>query len=130
DSDDIKYLKAVTKNNVIAKNLKDLRIQYEEDPKQYQFLKQYLTISRAEVFFADKAILIEGDTERILIPTFMRKVDIEEKARLLAVGEDDEFLPLLSQNISTIEVGAYSQIFEKFIDFLGIKSLILTDIDS
>lgn len=128
--DDIKYLKAITKNGVMAKNLKDLRIQYDEDPKQYQFLKQYLTISRAEIFFADKAILIEGDTERILIPTFMRKVDLEEKARLLAAGDDDAFLPLLSQNISTIEVGAYSQIFEKFIDFLGIKSLILTDIDA
>src|SRR5690606_38253969 len=37
---------------------------------------------------------------------------------------------LLSQNISVIEVGAYSQIFEKFIDFLGIKSLVITDIDS
>ncbi|WP_299176724.1 ATP-dependent endonuclease [uncultured Chryseobacterium sp.] len=130
DFDDIKYLKAITKNNVIAKNLKDLRIKYDDDPKQYQFLRQYLTISRAEIFFADKAILIEGDTERILIPTFMCKVDIEQKAKLLAEGTEDTFLPLLSQNISTIEVGAYSQIFEKFIDFLGIKSLILTDIDS
>lgn len=130
DFDDIKYLKAITKNDVTAKNLKDLRTQYDADPKQYQFLKQYLTISRAEIFFADKAILIEGDTERILIPTFMRKVDLEEAARLKAAGNDDTFLPLLSQNISTIEVGAYSQIFEKFIDFLGIRSLILTDIDA
>jgi predicted ATP-dependent endonuclease of OLD family len=130
DFDDIKYLKAITKNDVTAKNLKDLRTQYDAAPKQYQFLKQYLTISRAEIFFADKAILIEGDTERILIPTFMRKVDLEEAARLKAAGNDDTFLPLLSQNISTIEVGAYSQIFEKFIDFLGIRSLILTDIDA
>lgn len=130
DFDDIKYLKAITKNNVTAKNLKDLGAQYEADPKQYKFLKQYLTISRAEIFFADKAILIEGDTERILIPTFMRKVDLDELARLKAEGNADKFLPLLSQNISTIEVGAYSQIFEKFIDFLGVKSLILTDIDA
>ncbi len=130
DFDDIKYLKAIAKNDVTTKNLKDLNAQYDADPKQYQFLKQYLTISRAEIFFADKAILIEGDTERILIPTFMRKVDLEEAARLNAAGNDDTYLPLLSQNISTIEVGAYSQIFEKFIDFLGIKSLILTDIDA
>lgn len=130
DFDDIKYLKTIAKNDVTAKNLKDLRAQYDADPKQYQFLKQYLTISRAEIFFADKAVLIEGDTERILIPTFMRKVDLEEAARLQAAGNADIFLPLLSQNISTIEVGAYSQIFEKFIDFLGIKSLILTDIDA
>ncbi|MBC9230690.1 ATP-dependent endonuclease [bacterium SPL81] len=121
DFEDIKYLKVESKNNVVAKNLSDLIKEYAADPKEYQFLKQYLTISRAEVFFADKAVLIEGDTERILIPTIMRKVDLEEK---------NEFLPLLSQNISIIEVGAYSQIFEKFIKFLGIKSLILTDIDS
>lgn len=38
--------------------------------------------------------------------------------------------PLLSQNISIVEVGAYSHIFEKFIDFIGVKSLIITDIDS
>jgi predicted ATP-dependent endonuclease of OLD family len=130
DFDDIKYLKTENKNNVFAKNLSDLRKQYDADPSQYQFLKQYLTISRAEIFFADKAILIEGDTERILVPTFMRKVDLEEEARLKAEVKEDTFLPLLSQNISIIEVGAYSQIFEKFIEFLGIKSLILTDIDA
>lgn len=130
DFDDIKYLKSDKKNNVVAKNLSDLRKQYESDSKQYQFLKQYLTISRAEIFFADKAVLIEGDTERILIPTFMRKVDIEEAERLKRERKRDSFLPLLSQNISTIEVGAYSQIFEKFIEFLGIKALIVTDIDS
>lgn len=131
DFDDIKYLKAENKNSVVAKNLLDLRKQYDAtDSGQYQFLKQYLTISRAEIFFADKAILIEGDTERILIPTFMRKVDLEEEFRLKKEGKEDPSLPLLSQNISIIEVGAYSQIFEKFIEFLGIKSLILTDIDS
>jgi predicted ATP-dependent endonuclease of OLD family len=130
DFDDIKYLKSENKNNVVAKNLSDLRIEYDADPSQYQFLKQYLTISRAEIFFADKAVLIEGDTERILIPTFMRKVDLEEAARLTAEGKDDTYLSLLSQNISIIEVGAYSQIFQKFIEFLGIKALIITDIDS
>lgn len=130
DFDDIKYLKAESKNNVIAKNLSDLRKKYEDDTNQYEFLKQYLTISRAEIFFADKAVLIEGDTERILIPTFMRKVDLDEAARYSADGQKDNLLPLLSQNISIIEVGAYSQIFEKFAEFLGLKSLVLTDIDS
>ena len=122
DFDDIKYLINNKGNDVIAKNLSQLREEYNEDEKQYQFLKQYLTISRAEIFFADKAILIEGDTERILMPTFMKKVDIEDNST--------SDLPLLSQNISIIEVGAYSQIFEKFISFLGIKALIITDIDS
>lgn len=128
--DDIKYLKKEEKNSVVAKNLKDLIEEYETDPKQYQFLKQYLSINRAEIFFADKAILIEGDTERILLPTLMKKLDLDEKKRFELLEIKDEFIPLLSQNISTIEVGAYSQIFEKFIDFIGVKSLIITDLDA
>ncbi|REH54729.1 putative ATP-dependent endonuclease of OLD family [Tenacibaculum gallaicum] len=128
--DDVKYLKKEGENNVISKNLIDLKIQYQEDPKQYQFLKQYLTLNRAEIFFADKAILIEGDTERILFPTLMKKIDFEEKRRYEVLGQDDLKLPLCSQNISVIEVGAYSQIFEKFIEFVGIKSLIITDLDA
>lgn len=54
DFNDIKYLKIESKNNVIAKNLSDLIKEYEEDPKQYKFLKQYLTISRAEFFLLIK----------------------------------------------------------------------------
>lgn len=130
DFDDIKYLKRENKNSVISKNLKDLQNDYDSGTTQYQFLKQYLTISRAEIFFADKAILIEGDTERILIPTLMRKVDIDEYKRLKQSNIEDPHLPLLSQNISIIEVGAYSQIFEKFIDFLGIRTLTITDLDA
>lgn len=119
--DDIKYLKKVNKNQVISKNLKDLEKEYFENGEEqnYRFLKQYLTLNRAELFFTDKAIFIEGDTERILLPAIMKKIDNEYP--------DDK---LLSQNISIVEVGAHSQIFEKFIDFIGLKSLIITDIDS
>lgn len=130
DFNDLKYLKRESNDGVIAKNLKDLKSEYEVGTTQYNFLKQYLTISRAEVFFADKAVLIEGDTERLLVPTMMRKIDIEEKTKFAALNQNDPCLPLLSQNISIIEVGAHSQIFEKFIDFLGIKSLIITDLDA
>jgi predicted ATP-dependent endonuclease of OLD family len=117
---DIKYLKR-EKNTVIAKNLSSLEAEYEKDGQKenYKFLKQYLTLHRSELFFADKAIFIEGDTERILLPAMMKKID-----------QADQVNPLLSQNISIIEVGNYSHIFEKFIDFFGIKSLIITDIDS
>ena len=131
DFNDIKYLrKSISTGDVKAKNLKALQDEYqsecgEEDVKQkkaYKFLKQYLTLNRAELFFADKAIFIEGDTERILVPAMMKKIDQD-------FITSDETL-LLSQNISIVEVGAYSQIFEKFIDFIGVKSLVITDIDS
>ena len=130
DFDDVKYLKKNGDNSVVAKNLKDLKTEYDEESKEYHFLTQYLTISRAEIFFAEKAILIEGDTERLLIPIMMKKIDMEEAERFKNDTDKDPYLPLLSQNISIVEVGAYSQIFDKFIAFLGIKTLIITDLDA
>ncbi|KKI91853.1 hypothetical protein WQ54_12855 [Bacillus sp. SA1-12] len=121
---DIKYFYKKAKNEVISKNLKDLEKEYKIDGeiKNFKFLKQYLTIHRSELFFADKAIFIEGETERILLPAMMKKIDNNP--------EYSSSPSLISQNISVVEVGAYSQVFEKFIDFIGIKSLIITDIDS
>lgn len=121
----IKYLRKEKLNDIKAKNLKDLEKEYVEkgEENNYRFLKQYLTLNRAELFFADKAIFIEGDTERILLPAMMKKIDIENTL-------EEQELPILSQNISIIEVGNYSHIFEKFIDFLKIKSIIITDLDS
>ncbi len=128
DFEDIKYFKR-NADGIISKNLKDLKSEYGADSAYYKFLKQYLTLHRSELFFADKAIFIEGDTERVLLPAMMKKLDQEDIKRELEEGLDAS-LPLLSQNVSVIEVGAYSQVFEKFIDFIGIKSLITTDIDS
>lgn len=131
DFDDIKYIVhsqkngIFDKNSVIAKNMKDLQKEYEcdADKHYFAFLKQYLTLNRSELFFADKAIFIEGDTERILFPAMMKKIDEES-----GLVENEKYL--LSQNISIIEVGAYSHIFEKFIRFIGLrKGLIITDLD-
>ena len=97
----------------------------EEQERAYRFVKQYVTLNRAELFFADKAILIEGDTERMLIYAMMKKAD--EFAAQNPEAENHD--PLLSQNISVIEVGAYSHIFATFLGFLGIKTLIITDLD-
>lgn len=126
DFDDIKYMKRAD-GCVNSKSLKDLKNEYLTDTpdgenNHYRFLKQYLTLNRAELFFADKAILVEGDTERILLPAMMKKIDQENPS--------PNAPPLLSQNISIVEVGAHSQVFEKFISFAGIKTLILTDIDT
>ena len=123
DFEDIKYLKRYSQGSVESKNLKCLRELYNDERiKEYRFLKQYLTLNRSEVFFADKLILIEGDTERILLPAMMKKIDWEDRAT--------NNIPLLSQNVSMIEVGAHSKIYGEFIHFLGIKTLIITDIDS
>ena len=118
---DIRYF---VKNNegVESKNIEILKENYKNDEKAYKFLKQYLTLNSAELFFSEKVIFIEGTTERILLPYMMKKIDLEDKTK--------KFLPLLSQNISVIEVGNYTQKFKNFIEFLNIKVLIITDIDA
>ena len=121
--DDIIYLKK-NENMVIAKSFNSLKEEYGGDEqKGFKFVKQYLTMNRSELFFADKAICIEGDTERILMPMMMHKIDNKEKPKA-------DLIPLLSQNISIIEVGAHSHIFIPLFKFLGIKVLIITDIDA
>lgn len=120
--DDIIYLKR-NKDTVIAKSFNSLKKEYGDDgQKGFKFVKQYLTLNRSELFFADKAICIEGDTERILMPMMMHKVDNKEKSK-------EDTIPLLSQNISIIEVGAHSHTFMPLFSFLGTKVLIITDID-
>lgn len=75
-----------------------------------------MTVSRCDLFFADKAIFIEGASERLLLPHMIKKC---------------EDLKLSSQYISLVEVGgAYAYKFIPLVDFLGIPSLIITDIDS
>ena len=115
DFDDIKYFHRASNFEIEVKNLKDLKKQYDEaDKNRFKFLKQYLTLNHSELFFADKVIFVEGATEKILFPAMIKKTSLE----------------LLSQNVSIIEVGNYSHIFAEFLDFLRIKTLIVTDIDS
>ena len=123
---DIKYFYKKSVNDVISKNLSELENQYgtkKEEKRNFQFLKQYLTLNKSELFFSESVIFIEGDTERILLPSMMKKIDNKnQKAK--------NYNPLLSQNISIVEVGAYAHVFDNFLTFLGLKTLIITDLDS
>ena len=116
----IKYFLNKGKNEVISKSLKDYFGNIRS--KDGDFLKKYLTVDRTELFFADKSILIEGNTERLLMPIFMKIIDNKQS--------DNDHLPLLSQNISIISVGgSHAHIFIDFLNFLEIKTLIITDLD-
>ena len=123
DYDDIKYFRRIDgRNEVKAKSLKTLGDVYD-NKEHLRFLKQYITINRSELFFADKAILIEGDTERILLPAIIKKLDKTE-------ATEKSVLPLMSQNVSIIEVGAHAEIFVRLLNFLGLnKVLVITDFD-
>ena len=82
-----------------------------------------MKLNRSELYYTNKAIYIEGYTERILLPAMMKKLDNTNQST-------PDYMPLLSQHISIVEVGAYAHVFEKFLDFLQIKTLIITDFDS
>lgn len=131
--EDIRYLlKKDNPDNIEIKNFyKDLSEKYKsDDPTKdkaekahFKFLKQYLTLSSSELFFAEKIIFIEGTTEKLLLPYFIKKIDNENKSK-------QGYIPLSSQNISILEVGANAKAFRHFLEFLGIKTLIVTDIDT
>ena len=85
-----------------------------------KFLQQYLTLTKCDLFFADKAILVEGTSERLLLPEMIRKLD-EANA---------EGCQLRSQYVTIMEVGgAYAHKFFDLLSFLELQSLIITDLD-
>lgn len=131
DFNDIKYFHRESSISIKSRSLKTLyskmvtaTVEPEKTNQEllFKFVKQYVTLNRAELFFADKTILIEGDTERILLSAMMKKLDYKNRRKR-------DYVPLLSQNISVVEVGAYAQVFSMFLGFLGIKTLIITDLD-
>lgn len=118
---DIRYFYNDSKQNIIIKNFyTELKRAYKSEKNEFKFINQYLSIASAELFFAEKIIFIEGLTEKLFLPYFIQQYDKTNA---------DEVL-LSSQNISIIEVGANAKAFSHFIEFLGIKALIITDIDT
>lgn len=85
------------------------------------FLHRYMTLTKCDLFFADKAILIEGPTERLLMPRIFQFID----------EALDESKRLSMQYVSTVEVdGANAKIFSPLLDFLELRTLIITDLDA
>ncbi len=102
--------------------VKDLRKGLKDTPqKTRNFVHEYLTLTRCDLFFADKAILVEGLSERLILPIVIRK--LEEESEITN--------NLTSQYLTIMEVGgAYAQNFFDLLKFLELPSLVVTDIDS
>lgn len=85
------------------------------DPTLDTFYDWFYEIGFSEIVFADRVILYEGDTERLLI------------RKLLTL---DTYEELNQKYIAYVQVGgAYAHKYSKIINFLQIKTLILTDLD-
>lgn len=106
---------------VIYKNLNTFA---QANSDNVDFIRKYLTLTRCDLFFADKAIFVEGASERLLLPDMIVKC---ESSGVFGVSK----YPLSAQYYALIEIGgAYAHKFVSFVDFLGIPCLILTDLDS
>ena len=110
-----------TKDGVIYKNLNTFA---QDNPDNIEFIRKYLTLTKCDLFFADKAIFVEGASERLLLPDMIDKCDRE------GLFNSQEYrLPV--QYYALVEIGgAYAHKFIPFAHFLGIPCLILTDLDS
>ena len=87
----------------------------EEEDATRDFLLQYLKLTHCDLFFADAAILVEGNVERLLLPLIIGKACNQLEAYHLTI----------------LEVGgAFAHKFQKLIEFIGLTCLIVTDLDS
>lgn len=121
---DIRYLLNENHENIKIKNFhSELKELYATEEEEFQFIEQYLTLQASELFFANKIIFIEGTTEKMLLPYYINKFD-EERIN------NPNYIPISSQNISILEVGANAEAFDKLVRFFDIQTLIITDIDS
>ncbi len=121
----IRYFLATSADEAISvrqTKIKDLREGLRATPPEHKkFLLQYLTLTRCDLFFADKAVLVEGTSERLLLPVIVGKLEEAEPATP----------KLSSQYMTVMEVGgAYAHIFFELLDFLEVRCLIITDLDS
>lgn len=99
----------------LRKGLKDIQ------PEDKKFLHQYMTLTRCDLFFADKAVLVEGLSERLLLPVIVAKLEAAEP----------KSPKLSSQYVTVMEVGgAYAHLFFDLLKFLELRSLIITDLDA
>ena len=122
--------------NIEIKNFhNDLSKKYAMEKDEFQFLQQYLSIESAELFFADKAIFIEGISESILLQHFIYQYDAAQLAAEKAAIDKNptlkpSYVPLAAQNVTVVQAGANAKAFRHFLDFLKIPTVIITDIDT
>ena len=116
--DYLHYFKKVTNGTDIPRSeAKDLSHVFsnQHDDKTKKFVSRYLRAVHCDLFFANAVILVEGSSERILLPYFIQ----------------ENFPQLTSSYISILEInGAHAHRFKPLTKELGIPTLVITDLDA
>lgn len=121
--EDIKKIRVLRNtDNAFESKIYDLKIFYEkiygknydETTTKIDFYNFFFTVGFPNIIFSNKAILFEGDSERILLKNIIK----------------NEYKELYNDYISYVQVGgAYAKNYFDLLKFLNIKTLVLTDID-
>lgn len=108
-------------NNVIC----DMSLFLEKHKTEKAFYETFFKINFSNMIFSDKAIIYEGDTERMYIESLIFGNHNKKKT------DDFAFLETLSQKYITYAQagGAYAHKYAELLNELEISTLILTDID-
>ncbi|WP_175971143.1 ATP-dependent nuclease [Burkholderia sp. BCC0322] len=111
----IRYFRRQSLNDGQSTKVLNLSAFYDQNPDEREFLQRYLKLTHCDLFFADAAILVEGNVERLLLPVMIEK----------------EASSLRSACLSILEVGgAFGHRFKSLVEFLGLITLVITDLDS
>jgi len=85
------------------------------DEPTRDFLQRYMKLTHCDLFFADAAVLVEGNVERLSLSLMIEKAAPRLRAACLSI----------------LEVGgAFAYRFKTLVEFLGLTTLVVTDLDS
>ncbi|WP_298785417.1 ATP-dependent endonuclease [uncultured Marinococcus sp.] len=75
--DDLIVLQKIDGNIQAAYPGKVFNEECEEDIKSKNFIKRFIDVTRADIFFAQNLILVEGLAEQLVIPAFSEKMNVD-----------------------------------------------------
>jgi predicted ATP-dependent endonuclease of OLD family len=110
------FRRALDEGTFHCSEVRNLSVFYDNEAAATRdFLLQYLKLTHCDLFFADAAVLVEGNVERLLLPLMIEKSCKE----------------LRGAHLTILEVGgAFAHKFDQLIDFLQLPTLVITDLDS
>jgi predicted ATP-dependent endonuclease of OLD family len=109
----VRYFRRMTEGHYST--VLNLSLFYESEKETRDFLHRYMRLTHCDLFFSDAAVLVEGSVERLLLPLMIEKEAKELQSKYLCILELG---------------GAFAHQFKALIHFLGLNTLIITDIDS
>lgn len=112
----IRYFRRSRAEHLSTSDVLNLSVFYDSTaPEVRTFLERYLKLAHCDLFFADAAVLVEGNVERLLLPQMIANAAPR----------------LQSTYLTILEIGgAFGYRFKALIEFLGLTTLIITDLDS